>query len=102
MIVVPTELMPYQWKLKWFSWSKQNHVRCYTTELFTITRVIFELTPPGVPGVVGVPGVPGELGGIDELGDRGTWLRITSPSSSVGDVAKVFTNKKENKMKKRN
>lgn len=40
--------------------------------VFTITRVIFELTPPGVPGVVGVPGVPGELGGIDELGDRGT------------------------------
>jgi len=35
-------------------------------------RVILELTPPGVPGVVGVPGVPGELGGIDELGDRGT------------------------------
>ena len=47
----------------------------------------------GVTGVTGVPGevgVPGEFGGIVELGDKGTWLRITS-SSSVGEVASVFT-----------
>lgn len=47
----------------------------------------------GVTGVTGVPGevgVLGEFGGIVELGDKGTWLRITS-SSSVGEVASVFT-----------
>lgn len=45
---------------------------------------------PGVTGIPGEVGVPGEFGGIEELGDNGTWLRITS-SSSVGEVASVFT-----------
>ena len=57
-----------------------------------ITKLILVPTP-GVTGVTGVPGevgVPGEFGGIVELGDKGTWLRITS-SSSVGEVASVFT-----------
>lgn len=51
----------------------------------------------GVTGVPGVPGVPGEFGGIVELGDKGTWLRITSISSS-GDVARAFTAKKRQVM----
>lgn len=45
---------------------------------------------PGVTGIPGEVGVPGEFGGIVELGDKGTWLRITS-SSSVGEVASVLT-----------
>ena len=65
--------------------------------LFRVTRFILVPVPefgPVVVGVPGVPGVPGEFGGIVELGDIGTWLWLTiMSSSSVGEVAKVFTMK---------
>ena len=89
------------------NWARGNPLLNFQSKvLFRVTRFILVPVPefgpvvvgvpgvPGVPGMPGVPGVPGEFGGIVELGDIGTWLWLTMmSSSSVGEVAKVFTMK---------
>lgn len=84
-----------------FNWARGNPLLNFQSKvLFRATRFILVPVPEfgpvvvGVTGVPGVPGVPGEFGGIVELGDIGTWLWLTiMSSSSVGEVAKVFTMK---------